>query len=757
MQTTRSPNHGGIHPGSVLLGLLALGAALVLGGSWVMARRYRATHVRYVWNNVAIRGGGFVTGVVFHPGERGLMYARTDVGGAYRWDSASASWSPLLDALGPADWNLQGVESIAVDPTDAARVYAAVGTYTNADVSNGEILRSNDAGRTWRRVPLPFKLGANEAGRGSGERLVVDPNDPRVLYFGTRRSGLWRSSDSAVTWARVASFPDVVDGSAAYPPEPGKWNYLSQAVGIVFVRLDSRSGRSGAPTPVLYAAVSTSAESVFVSRDAGATWSPLSGQPTGLRPNRSALGGDGSLYLTYADEPGPNRMRDGALFKLDPARGQWTDVTPERRPAGTRRFGYAGVAVDAERPSVVMVSTWNREPFDEVFRSTDGGAHWTPLIAGARWDHAGAPYTEAMHAHWMSDVEIDPFDSKHALFTTGYGIWATHDAEEADAGRPVRWSFDDRGLEETVPLALVSPPRGAHLVSGVGDIDGFRHDDLSMSPRTGRFDAPGYKNTEWLDVAPLDPDVFVRSGTTYGSDRILGAISRDGATHWKGFTAQPPRPPGSAPFGTGPIAVSADGRRIVWTVRGEPPYASTDDGASWVEVAGAPRDLRVIADRVDPSRWYGVALEEGALYASRDGAASFALALRGLPVVHGWRAEHLDVRADPRRSGELWIATGDALLRVRGAATLTPVTSIEAASSVGFGQSEGGQPAVFVAGRHGGISGIFESDDDGATWVRLNDDQHQFGSPSHLTGDPRVGGRVYFATGGRGIVYGDRL
>jgi hypothetical protein len=38
----------------------------------------------------------------------------------------------------------------------------------------------------------------------------------------------------------------------------------------------------------------------------------------------------------------------------------------------------------------------------------------------------------------------------------------------------------------------------------------------------------------------------------------------------------------------------------------------------------------------------------------------------------------------------------------------------------------------------------------------LADDQHQFGSAiCHVTGDPRIYGRVYFATGGRGIIYGD--
>ena len=40
--------------------------------------------------------------------------------------------------------------------------------------------------------------------------------------------------------------------------------------------------------------------------------------------------------------------------------------------------------------------------------------------------------------------------------------------------------------------------------------------------------------------------------------------------------------------------------------------------------------------------------------------------------------------------------------------------------------------------------------------MRINDDQHQYGSINYaITGDLRVYGRVFVATNGRGIVYGE--
>ncbi len=205
----------------------------------------------YVWKSVQMVGGGFVDGIIFHPTERGLRYARTDIGGAYRWDDQQHIWIPILDWVPFKDTNLMGVESIAVDPADPDRVYLACGMYTNATSPNAAILRSDDRGNTFERTDVPFKMGGNEDGRGNGERLAVDPNDGSVIYFGSRLAGLWRSTDRAVTWSKVASFPNVTEGSATRPTTRSansgfgrrRFGFFARSSGIDFVIFDPAHGR----------------------------------------------------------------------------------------------------------------------------------------------------------------------------------------------------------------------------------------------------------------------------------------------------------------------------------------------------------------------------------------------------------------------------------------------------------------------------------------------------------------------------------
>lgn len=726
--------------------------------------------IPYAWRNVKIGGGGFVTGVAFHPTQRGLAYARTDVGGAYRWVLSDGGWTPLTDWIDSDDVNLLGIESLAVDPQDPDRVYFAAGTYNQPKHRRGAILASADRGRTFTRADLPFHNGGNEAGRGNGERLAVDPSDGRVLFFGSRDRGLWRSADRGATWSRVESFPAIATSPAAHAGAGTRW---PQAVGIVFVVFDPAGETAGQPTRTLYAGVSTTEPSLYASRDAGETWAALAGAPAGLRPTRAARAGDGTFYFSYGDEAGPNTMRDGAVWKFSPERGEWTDVTPlrgDRKP--NTGFGYGAVAVDPRCPTAVLASTFCRwDPGDEIFRSTDGGKTWRPVLAGARFDHAKAPWTAHVKPHWIASLAIDPFDSNHVLFTTGYGVWTTYNLTAADHDQPVAWSFDDDGLEETVPLALASPPAGAPLLSAIGDIDGFRHDDLAKA--TLQYAAPPrFTNGEDITFAALRPEYLVRIGTLRRrTTEVRAAVSRDGGTTW---TALASEPPGCG--GAGKAAVSADGTTIVWTPRGIaapgapsrsatplPPFFTTDEGKTWTACRGVPDGTRVVADPTNAKIFYTLDLATGALLVSDDGAAHFvkrgALPAVPPPPADWWSPPDAVLRPVAGSPGELWIAsrTAGLLHSADGGATLVRTGPAEKVLTLGLGcpAPRSTAPTLFIAGTVGGETGVFRSDDRGLSWSRIDDAANRLGLLHELVGDPRVYGRVYATTGGRGILVGE--
>jgi photosystem II stability/assembly factor-like uncharacterized protein len=721
----------------------------------------------YTWNSVPIVGGGFVDGFVFHPMAKDVLYARTDIGGAYRRNPETRRWEPMLDWVSYADLNLMGVESIAVDPADASKVYLACGTYTAPDVPDGAILRSSDRGHTWERANVPIKFGGNEAGRGNGERMAVDPNDGRVLFLGTRKSGLWKSADGAVTWTKVATFPaDVLQ----LPPDEAKlpaWRGGGRS-SIVFVVFDPRSGGAGKASRTLFAGVSVLGRpGLYRSDDGGNAWKVVPGQPTRYRPNHAVLASDGNLFVTYGTDPGPMPMEDGAVWKLDTRAGAWTDVTPDR-PSSERKFGYAAVSVDAHDPKVLIASSFYRPKGEEVFRSVDGGATWKPVFGGGGggvMEYALAPYVKDTDIHWLFDVEIDPSNPDHAMFTTGYGGWETHDLTNVDRSLPTHWTVMSPGIEETVALALYSPTKGAHVVTAVGDYSGFVHRDLDRPAPDGNPKPPFLGNTHDVSGGELDPNVIVRVGRARKGQSL--GYSLDGGSTWQ-EPASLPEPKATA----GHIAVSADGRTWVWTPQGAVPYVTSDRGASWAACGGLPKDTRVVADRVNRKRFYAIALFDGKLFESADGAAHFTerpLALPGgLPGRGGSGDDNRTRRGDdrggqdriyatPGRERDLWLAAYDGLYHAPAGKAFVRVAGVEQIHGFGFGKAapRAKMAALYLVGTVEGQRGFFRSTDGGATWLRINDDQHQWGLVLHITGDPKKFGRVYVGTHGRGTFYGD--
>jgi hypothetical protein len=734
--------------------------------------------VPYTWKSVQIVGGGFVDGFVFHPTAKDVLYARTDIGGAYRRDPKTHRWEPMLDWVPYADLNLMGVESIAVDPSDANKVYLACGTYTAPEVPDGAILRSSDQGHTFERTNVPIKFGGNEAGRGNGERMAVDPNDGRVLFLGTRHAGLWKSSDGAVTWAKVATFPaDVLK----LPPDEAKlpaWSGGGRS-SIVFVVFDPASGAKGTPSKTIFAGVSVMGRpGLYRSDDAGVTWKPIAGQPTKYRPNHAVLASDGTLFVSYGTDPGPMPMVDGAVWKLATRTGVWTDITPDRpspdAKENARKFGYGAVAVDAHDPKVVLASSFYRPKGEEIFRSTDAGASWKRAFeSGGVYDYAKAPYVKDTDIHWLFDVEIDPSNSDHALFTTGYGGWETFDLTNLDKNAPTHWTVMSPGIEETVALALWSPPQGkekaAQVVTAIGDYSGFVHKDLDKPVPDGNPKPPFLGNTKDVSGGEKNPNAIVRVGRARHADKEKNlGYSLDGGKTWHEPAALP-----SDKASEGDVAVSTDGAIWVWTPREEVPYVTSDKGATWTACAGLPAGTRVVADRVNGKRFYAMALFDGKLFESTDGAAHFTekpLVLPGgVPKRGGNGKDNRTDRGDdrggqdrlyttPGRQGDLWLAAYDGLYHSPAAGKdFVRTAGVDQIHGFGFGKAapRSKTPALYLVGTVEGQRGFFRSTDGGATWRRINDDQHQWGLVLQITGDPKKFGRVYVGTHGRGTFYGD--
>ena len=265
-----------------------------------------------------------------------------------------------------------------------------------------------------------------------------------------------------------------------------------------------------------------------------------------------------------------------------------------------------------------------------MFRTIDGGKTWkavfesggydyklapykatTPLQPApphsfGPFDYSLAPYTATTPIHWMFDIEIDPADPNHAMFTTGYGGWETFNLTDMDAGKPTKWSIMASGIEQIAELEMASPTKGAHLLSAIGDYGGFVHWDLDKPAPEGASSPPVFNNTSGIAYAENKPEVIVRVGicSHHHQPGFNISYSLDSGKTWQPPATQPPAlppaqasdagrggGPGRGPGGPsgGDIALSSDGATWVWITRGAGPAFTTDKGATWTRDQGLVR------------------------------------------------------------------------------------------------------------------------------------------------------------------------
>jgi len=733
-------------------------AMILIVGSLLVGALHAATG--YQWRSVVVGGGGFVDGFVYHPKIAGLMYARTDMGGAYRWNPPTTSWIPITDWIGSVSDDM-GILSIALDPSDGSKVYLLTGKYSNSWTSEwGHVAVSKDSGKTFTRTELRFKNGGNLDGRGSGERLAVDPNKGNILFiagsgwdlskdgtFTARfRGSLWKSIDGGTTFDSVATGPT---GNG------------------MFLLFDPSSGTSGNATNTIFAGYDSSnsgAAALWRSKDGGATWSMVPGQPAGLIPTSGCIHAT-TAYFSFNNGIGPNNITSGKLMRFSTTDDVWTEVSPVK-PAD---FGYGTPCIDRQNPSRLVVSSVDRwGEGDDVWLSNDNGTTWGSKLLEGTLDLKFAPWKGGRTPHWLACVQIDPFDSSVAVFGTGYGVFRTKNLLSAS---PV-WAAADSNLEETVPLQMVCPTSGAALLSAMGDQGGFRHSTLDKAPAA--YHMPDVGTTKGIAMAWKNQAVVVKAHNAANTANTLGEISTDSGKTWTAFKTNPtgvviPTAANNWAGGGGvrSIALNADGTVIVWT----PPstggaYYSKDNGATWTKstssVAIVPEGSTPVGDKVNPAKMYIMDTKSGCLFTSTDGGVTFTAGGKFLSL-DDWESSNSQAVSVPGYEGVLLVTAdhawggGGLYLSTDAGISLKKIVNVTSATKVTVGKAAPGKsfPSVYILGKIGTTYGIYRSDDSTATWVRINDDQHQFGTIHYLTGDMNVFGRLFLAVEGRGLIYGD--
>lgn len=664
---------------------------------------------------VAIGGGGYVTSVIGCPAEPNLFYAKTDVGGIFRWQEDSQSWKPLFGWVANNQTSYLGAEALAIDPQSPNKVYALVGT-DYWDGGKSAILRSEDYGETYKitDVTALFKAHGNGSDRQKGETLAVDPNKSEILFCGTRyNKGLFKSTDSGVSWQKVTSL-NVTDAS------------------ISFVAFDATSGTKGTATPVIYVGVHREGENLFVSKDGGISWTPMGGNAQG-KPQRCAFSGDGNLYVTYIGTV-------GGVRKLNLATGTWTNCTPD---LSTNR-GFSGIEVDKNNPNRVVTTTynmwWNEQAWgwaDFIFYSEDGGATWKEKVGknNSTFSTNGIPWIHGA-IHWAGCATFNPAKPGWVFVVSGNGVFAT---ENIAATKPV-WKFMSKGLEETVLLDLISIP-GGPLISSVGDQGGFVHTDIAKAPLAQISQSSGFA------FAGQKPSTIARVATEL-------YLSENNGTSWTKLPATPDA------MTKGKVAVSADGTTILWksTVNSqEKCWVTNNKGASWTVSSGINFSCYPMADPVVAKRFYAYNRSDGYMYVSEDSGISFQKAgsagTSGNARIATWHG----------KGGHLWIANGSNGIKYSSDSGKSfQKISVNYAEVVAVGKEMPGTeiPTIFIYGKSKStdVTGIYRSTDWGETWVRADDNQHQWGHLANagmIEADRNIYGRVYRSTAGMGIPYMD--
>ena len=764
---------------------------------------------QYLWQPVRIGVGGWVVGMVVHPLDRTVRYARTDVGNAYRWNNSTNEWIPMrvsnADGSGvqsatetgaPSSY---GEDSVAVDPTNTSVVYMVFPSEHSTDIQTPtnyvEIYKSVDGGKNF----TPGNMAAaaivgnpNGPNRMNGEKLAVDPGNPVVLYYGSDGQGLWRSLDDGMTWTQ---FP--LSGAAGPPTN-------IEFVNIQFTKGPGTVSVKGVVVSKVVYAVSIknggdAGGDVYESQDGGQTWTDISTGMTdaasGQRLSHQAL--SSSIDIADALYVVENSATNGSL------RAYW------KYAAGTwARFSLQG-SINQPLTSVVANPTSAQRIYamgadTSLARSDDGGATWINLGSPQYANTLGwLPQTVGMSGgQWHSNGGLKMDSAGNLWSPTGQeGIITIAEvtASLATTANPPKWTIQSTGIEEMVSMDMVVPPgSNDSIIATAMDTTGF------YIPDPDNFSAVQIPLQQEIisqgTMASYAPDVpsyvALTSSNVFSNGANYSGYSTNGGRTWTRFGPALKYHCGSGlcDIPAGMIAVSMRGSRtlgrdhiVIYPPNDLAPQYSQDGGATWHVTASFPlnADGMTINSANYNSFAYAV-LNQHLLRADPFTADKFYLKFTHAPESlyvstdggQTWRGQAAANLPDWAWSGQLvvnekvkndlWYADGFQASSPHGVFHSTdggqmfqqlPGISHALTIAVGAGSGHAGD-ALYTVYFYGLIAGspqwgIFRSTNGGASWDRVSYyPTGIYDVPRTMAASQDTFGKVYVGFSGNSFVYG---
>jgi photosystem II stability/assembly factor-like uncharacterized protein len=303
------------------------------------------------WRNIGpFRGGRSVaaTGVAGNPF---TYYMGTVGGGVWKTEDAGVSWQNISDG----QLNTSSVGAVAVADSDPNTVYVGMGEHAVRGVmsSYGDgVYKSTDAGKTWKHLGLALtrQIAA----------IRIDPKNPDIVYVAaqgatyapTEDRGIYKSIDGGKNWKKSL--------------------YVDENTGCTDLSMDMNNPK------ILYASMwdhrrlpwqvrsGGKGSGLYKSTDAGETWTRLEkGLPKELGKMAIAVSGANSNKV-YADIESNTEKEQGGVFVSNDAGASWSRVSKDHNTVH-RAWYYIKIAADPLNEEVVYVMS------SPMLKSIDGG------------------------------------------------------------------------------------------------------------------------------------------------------------------------------------------------------------------------------------------------------------------------------------------------------------------------------------------------------------------------------------------------